>query len=237
VVCVLLKGYVKIELNGKQGRPLILKIAGRGAILGYRINSKHTYYSFSATAASDVQYCYIPNESFNVILQKCPDLKLQIINQLLDDLEIAEKKAIYLAHKTVREKIAEALLLLAEAYQYEIKRQSFKINLCRQDIADLAGTTKEQVSKTLKEFEKEKLIKCSAKKFSYINIQLLKEVVGNTYAPLHIIKGLFFKKIRNRIYLNIYRFANEFQSFIASSFMSETYCCSKTFYYGKRSAT
>lgn len=182
-VCFIKKGYVKIELNGKQGRPLILKIAGRGAILGYRINSKHTYYSFSATAASDVQYCYIPNESFNVILQKCTDLKLQIINQLLDDLEIAEKKAIYLAHKTVREKIAEALLLLAEAYQYEIKRQSFKINLCRQDIADLAGTTKEQVSKTLKEFEKEKLIKCSAKKFSYINIQLLKEVVGNTYAP------------------------------------------------------
>lgn len=48
-------------------------------------------------------------------------------------------------------------------------------------------------------------------------------------STLHIIKGLFFKKIRNRIYLNIYRFANEFQSFIASSFMSETYCCSKTF--------
>jgi len=177
-ICFIKKGYLKIELNGKQGRPLILRIAGRGAIFGYRLNSKHTCYSFSATAATDVQYCYIPNESFNVILQKSPDLKLQILNQILDDLEITEKKAIYLAHKTVREKIAEALLLIADAYHYEVRKQSFKINLCRQDIADLAGTTKEQVSKILKDFEKDKLIKCSAKKFNYINMQLLKAVIS-----------------------------------------------------------
>lgn len=170
------KGFLKVELNGKQGRPLILRIAGKGTVFGHRTNSSHASHSCSATAVTDVSYCYIPYNLFNDIVSKSPILKQQIINEFLDELVLIEKKAINLAHKSVREKIAESLLLLAEAYDYEDKKQSFKISFCRQDIADLAGTTKEQVSKVLKEFEKEGLIKCAAKKFNYINISYLRNI-------------------------------------------------------------
>lgn len=177
-VCFIKKGFLKVELNGKQGRPLILKIAGQGTVFGHRANMKHPYYSCSATAVSEVQYCYLPYDLFNEIVGKSPALRQQIINQFLDELELVEKKAIYLAHKSVREKVAEALLLLADAYQYEEKKQSFRISFCRQDIADLVGTTKEQVSKILKDFEKEGLIKCAAKKFNFLNTAILKTVTG-----------------------------------------------------------
>ena len=76
---------------------------------------------------SEVEYCYIAYDLFDDITAKSPVLRQQIINQFLDELELVEKKAIHLAHKTVREKIAEALLQLAEAYQYEEKKQSFRI--------------------------------------------------------------------------------------------------------------
>ena len=175
-VCFIKKGFLKIELNGKQGRPLILQIAGRGAVFGHRANTSHACHTSSATAVSEVQYCYVPYDLFNDIALNSPALQQQIINQFLDELQLVEKKAVNLAHKTVREKIAEALLQLAEAYQYEEKKQSFRISLCRQDIADLAGTTKEQVSKVLKDFEKEGLIKCAAKKFSYLNTARLRGI-------------------------------------------------------------
>ncbi|MCC6289607.1 MAG: Crp/Fnr family transcriptional regulator [Chitinophagaceae bacterium] len=178
-VCFIKKGFLKVELNGKQGRPLILRIAGRGTVFGHRASVRHSVHTCSATAVSEVQYCYVPNELFGEIADKSPVLKLQIINQFLDELELVEKKAINLAHKTVREKVAEALLLLAEAYQYEERKQSFRISFCRQDIADLAGTTKEQVSKILKDFEKEGLIKCAAKKFSYLNTARLRSISNN----------------------------------------------------------
>lgn len=170
------KGFVKVELNGKHGKPLILRIAGKGSIFGHRINSQHNCHSYSVTAISEVYYCYIPYNLFNEVVSKSHILHNQIINQYLNELELIEKKALNLAHKTVREKIAEALLLLCETYQYEEKKQSFKINLCRQDIADLAGTTKEQVSKILKSFEKEGLIKCTAKKFNYLDIIRLQSI-------------------------------------------------------------
>jgi len=179
-VCFIKKGFLKVELNGKQGRPLILRIACKGAIFGHRINAQRNCHAYSATAISEVQYCYIPHNLFNDILKKSHILHNQIINQFLAELELAEKKAVNLAHKSVREKIAEALLLLSDVYQYEEKKQSFKIALCRQDIADLSGTTKEQVSKVLKSFEKEGLVKCSAKKFNYLNTSLLK-VTSNNY--------------------------------------------------------
>ncbi|MBX3242162.1 MAG: Crp/Fnr family transcriptional regulator [Chitinophagaceae bacterium] len=177
------KGFLKVELNGKQGRPLILRIAGRGAVFGHRANARHACHTCSATAVSDVLYCYVPYDLFDEIVDKSPILSQQINNYILDELELVEKKAINLAHKTVREKIAEALLLLAEAYQYEEKKQSFRISFCRQDIADLAGTTKEQVSKILKDFEKEGLIKCAAKKFSYLHTAMLRNISNHHSLP------------------------------------------------------
>jgi len=182
-VCFIKKGFLKIELNGKQGRPLILRIAGKGAVFGHRANTGHSCHTCSATAVSEVQYCYVPYDLFGEITDKSPVLRQQIINQFLDELELVEKKAVNLAHKTVREKVAEAILLLAEAYQYEEKKQSFRISFCRQDIADLAGTTKEQVSKILKDFEKEGLIKCAAKKFSYLHTAMLRNISNQQLLP------------------------------------------------------
>jgi CRP-like cAMP-binding protein len=172
------KGFLKVELNGKQGRPLILQIAGRGTLFGHRANSMHPYHPCSVTAASDTLYCYIPSLLFDGIVEKSPLLKKQIINQFLNEIELAEKKSVILAHKTVREKVAEALLLFARLYDYEKKHQSFSIHFCRQDIADLTGTTKEQVSKTLNDFEKEKLVKCSAKKFLYLDTNSLRGIAN-----------------------------------------------------------
>lgn len=178
------KGFLKIELNGKVGRPLILSFVGKGTILGHRTNLAHAIHPSSATAASEVHYCYIPGHIFSEILCNSSILKQQILNQLLVDLKLTEKKALNLAHKSVREKIAEALLQIALVYGYEEKKQSFQINFCRQDIADLAGTTKEQVSKVLKELESEKLVKFTAKKFNYINIDALSAIsLGNLSSP------------------------------------------------------
>jgi len=170
------KGLLKLELNGKTGRPLILRIATKGAVFGHRINTAHLFYPYSATAASEVEYCFIPYNQFQEIMGKSTSLRRQLVNQFLDELELAEKRALFLAHKTVRQKVAEALLILAEAYEYTDKRQGFQISMGRQDIADLAGTTKEQVSKVLNDFEKEGSLCFNAKNFSYLNIVRLQEI-------------------------------------------------------------
>lgn len=170
------KGFLKVELNGKTGRSLILRIAGKGSVFGHRINPDHMFYPYTVKAVSDVEYCFVSYNQFKEISGKNILLRQQLVNLFLEELEMAEKRALYLAHKTVRQKVGEALLILAESYEYKEGSPSFKIAMGRQDIADLAGTTKEQVSKILKEFEKEGHIRFTAKKFSYLNIPMLKNI-------------------------------------------------------------
>lgn len=172
------KGFVKIELNGKEGRPLILSIAGKGTILGHRSLAKQTVHHCSVKALSKVTYCVIPHDIFAEISDKNTHLKQLIFDACLTELLLAEKKALSLAHKTVREKVAEALVNLANLYQYEEKKLSFRVDFYRQDIADLAGTTKEQVSKTLKDFEAKGYIKCTGKRFNYLHINSLRTISG-----------------------------------------------------------
>lgn len=177
-VYLIKSGYIKIELNGKLGRPLILQFIGKGSILGHVINDTHTTHTYSATAVSEVQYCYIPNPSFKKILEKSTTLKQAITNQIFDEIKMTQDKALKLAHKSVKEKVADALLMLADVYEYEKNKYTFKIGFCRQDIADLVGTTKEQVSSVLKEFEKLNIIKFTAKKFNFLNIESLRQIAS-----------------------------------------------------------
>jgi len=50
------------------------------------------------------------------------------------------------------------------------------VHLDRQDIADLAGTTKEQVSVALSELREAKLISFKAKHFKFLDLEGLKKM-------------------------------------------------------------
>ncbi|HEY3390992.1 MAG TPA: helix-turn-helix domain-containing protein, partial [Prolixibacteraceae bacterium] len=63
----------------------------------------------------------------------------------------------YLAQMNVREKIAEVLLLLKETFGITLDSY-LNMNLSRQEIADIAGTSVNRVTTQLNNFEDENLI-------------------------------------------------------------------------------
>jgi DNA-binding transcriptional regulator YhcF (GntR family) len=50
------------------------------------------------------------------------------------------------------------------------------VHIDRQEMAELAGTTKEQVSRILADFEKEQLIRFRAKHFKFISVDKLRQL-------------------------------------------------------------
>lgn len=172
------RGFLRIEIKDPNGRPLVLQFAGKGTIFGHVANKDNPYHPRTVTAVTEVQYCFIPLKDFKKIAKKNPALNQHIYSQVLHELKLTERKAFTLAYKSVREKVAEALVLISEFYEYKEKKQSFRISFSREDIADLVGTTKEQISKVLKDFEEEKLIRCTAKKFTFLDLEKLEEISG-----------------------------------------------------------
>lgn len=172
------KGVLKTVLTGRNNKPYLFRISGTGSVFGYRMDTEQSRHPGTVTALSDVIYCYVPNRVFDNITQSNLLLRRQIRNLFLVELNQLRQSAISLAHKKVREKIAEALLMLVAIYLKEENSTVFSIDLSRQDIADLTGTTKEQVSKTLKDFEREGLLNCNGRKFNFINQLKLQFIAG-----------------------------------------------------------
>ena len=98
-----------------------------------------------------------------------------------EELMKSEERIKNIAQMTVEEKIADSLLLIYNSYGLHEKDdlKKYDILLSRQEIAELAGTTYEQVIRTLTEFKRNKLIETSGKKITIRNYNRLNSLVSN----------------------------------------------------------
>lgn len=80
---------------------------------------------------------------------------------------------ISLAHKQVNGRIADILLYLSKNV-YEDKL--FTLTLSRQELAEFAGCSKENVIHTLRNFDTDGIIKVSGKNIEIINFERLQKV-------------------------------------------------------------
>lgn len=171
-------GVVKAQLAGSGGRPLILWLGSAGILFGHRQDEALTVNPYSVVAVEDTGVCFVPAADYKMLNETYPDFHRQILHVYLKELQQSEKRSLLLAQKNVRQKVADALLHVAQAYQYVRSTNGVRVQLERQDMADLAGTTKEQVSKVLFELKEEGVIRFRAKHFEYMNTDALQALAG-----------------------------------------------------------
>jgi CRP/FNR family transcriptional regulator len=130
-------------------------------------------YSASAIALEDSGVCFIPKELFMGVLQKDGALSMEIMKLLSDDLRKAEISITHLAQKSVRERLAEALLFIKETYGFEADNSTLNLKLSREELANLVGTATETVIRLLSEFKSDSIISLEGKKIKIISIDKL----------------------------------------------------------------
>ena len=168
---------MKQELNGRKGRPFILKLANHGQPMGHRSVMSGEPQPFTATAVEDSRVCFIELDFFRNLVRKSEGVRNELDRTYLKEINMAESRLLNVAHQSVREKIASVLLHLAEIYHYQESGSGIKVQIDRQEMADMAGTTKEQVSKILAQFTREKVIRFRAKHFKYLDVERLRKIV------------------------------------------------------------
>ncbi len=169
-------GIVKLELQGRHHRNFILRLAGQGYALGYRNINGSKRQPYSAVAVEDCRVCYIDIDHFRAITGPSKEIMLELLNNCQAETENAEQRLLQMAHLSVREKVAGVLLHLAEIYRYNPEGNGIRVHLDRQEMADLAGTTKEQVSKILADFTLENVIRFRAKHFKTMDVERLRDI-------------------------------------------------------------
>lgn len=178
---IVTKGKVKVSKFGFEGREQIMRFAKEGDILGYRAMVSEEQYSCSALAVTETQLCFVSRKFINQAVRNNPDLGFNFMKLFARDLKIAEEKSLQLAQKTVRERVAESILILAEVYGLEKDNSTLKIILKRDEIASIAGTVRETATRFLSEFCDDNIIIMDGKKIKILDINRLSKKANSSF--------------------------------------------------------
>ncbi len=166
-------GKVKIYQITETGKEQIVRMVRPGDVIGYRALITGEKYSCTAEVIEDSNICFIPKSVFFQMTEENASISKKLLRLLSIDLKRAENKITTLVDKPVRGRLAEALLFLKETYGFENDAATINIILTREEIANLAGTTKETAIRLLSELKDEKVLEFSGKKIKIKNLPSL----------------------------------------------------------------
>jgi CRP/FNR family transcriptional regulator len=160
--CYWLKeGVLKVCVSSNQGTERILAILGPGSIVGEIAMIDGLPRSASVQALRDSSLTFVARSTFLACLRESPELYAHLVDTLVARLRHADEEVAAASFLSLKARIARALLQFANHLGEPVATMDQVIvrNRIRQeDLAALAGVARENVSRTLSEWKKRKLI-------------------------------------------------------------------------------
>ncbi|WP_045688904.1 Crp/Fnr family transcriptional regulator [Hymenobacter sp. AT01-02] len=169
------QGKVKISKVSTDGKEQIVRLAKEGDVLGYHALMTGSNATTVATALTDCVVCLVPRADFFSLIEQNSQFSHSLMRLLAKSLGEAEEKVLHTAYKPVRERLAEALLLLHELFQPPANTP-FSIPISREDLAALAGTAKETTSRLLSEFREDGLVLTQGSRITVVDTARLAHI-------------------------------------------------------------
>jgi CRP/FNR family transcriptional regulator, cyclic AMP receptor protein len=170
------RGKVKVFSTGINGKEQIVRFASDGHILGHRGIGADVY-PISAATMEDSCLCFIDNDTLNEMFFANPKFSIELMMYYSRELRKLENRVKYIAQMNIREKTAETLLLLLEIFGLD-EHNEINVSFTRDEIACTAGSTRQQVTMQLSEFEKDGIIEKHGKRIALNKIEGLRRLIN-----------------------------------------------------------
>lgn len=170
----LLQGQVKTYKRFKDGRELSSTLYHDGDFFGFEsICNGELYADNSATLISS-EIIQIQKSDFMEYLFNHQSVSKLFISLLSGSIRDKGKQMLQLAYSSVRKRVADALLQVAD--KFGNGDDSCTIKISRDDLAALVGTASETVSRMLADFKEEKLIEKTGNAINILSKEKLRNV-------------------------------------------------------------
>ena len=176
---IVIKGILKIYKTGFDGKEQIIRFAKDGDLIGFRSTISDELACTTAKVVNDAVLCYLPGEILTQLIKVNPEFAMSLMKLTCRELGESNKFLTDIAQKTVRERLAEVLLLLMDTFDLD-EDSTLQISLTREELANMVGTATESVIRLLSEFKSDKLIELNGRKIKLLNIPKLIKI-GNVY--------------------------------------------------------
>ena len=150
------KGTVKSAKRNELGKELITTIYTKGDFFGYIQLMDGSVYKERTVALEETELVLIPKSEFNTLI-KNQDVATKFMTLLATTITGKEDQLINIAYNSLREKVATALLLMYKKV-FKGDEKNVYLNFSRENMASLAGTATESLTRTLSDFKQEKII-------------------------------------------------------------------------------
>ncbi|TDS16290.1 response regulator [Sphingobacterium paludis] len=175
-VYYLLKGKVRSFLFYQDGRELSTDIHIHDTFFGYEAVLLNEKYSDNAATLEDSEIALIPKERFFELMYNKPSIASKFIKLLSGNIREKEEQMLGFAYDTVRKRVANALVNVAEKTTSSPAQDEVLIRISRDDLAALAGTANETISRMLADFKEERLITKEGNAIRIFSIAKLRNV-------------------------------------------------------------
>ena len=173
----IVKGEEKISRESDDGREVILSLLQDADVFGEMSLLDGLPRSANVTAMEDTELYMIKREDFLELLNNHPDVSIALLEEITHRLREAGLRIKSLSLNDAEGKVAMVLLQIAEE-KGKIKNGIVEIEKLpfQHDLANMAGTSRETISRTLHSFAKKGLVELEGSKLRIINYEQFKEI-------------------------------------------------------------
>jgi CRP-like cAMP-binding protein len=169
---VVIAGQVKVVLIGEDGREVILSVLGEGDFFGEMSLIDDQPRSAHVIAMDDARLLVLRREDFQRTLEEAPRIALGLLRALSGRLRRADDKIGALVLLDVLGRVARVLLELGDAERDGLITQ----RLTHHTIAQMIGSTRETVSRTMRDLAERGLIEVSRRGIRIVDRTALRVV-------------------------------------------------------------
>jgi CRP/FNR family transcriptional regulator, cyclic AMP receptor protein len=167
---IIIKGKVKVTSISGLGKEVILSILSDGDFFGDMSLLDGKPRSASVIALDDSDIRLIRRSDFLKLLEKHPRIPLKLLEELTSRLRKADERIESLALLDVTGRVAGILLQLANERGVTTPHGIFiKSRPTHQELANMVGTTRETVTRVLKQLEQKQYIEMTGKDVTILN--------------------------------------------------------------------
>lgn len=175
-------GFIKLGYIDEQGNEIIKEVIQKGEVFGQLTLEKgNAQDEFARAYKGNVSLCAFTMEDFLHLLQRKPEMAIAFSFHLGNKLRKVENRLLNILNKDVKSRVVQLLLQLAADHHLIIDNTAvIEKFLTHDDIAKLIGSSRQTVTTTLNQLEKQKLITVSRKQISINDISSFKKIAEAT---------------------------------------------------------
>lgn len=168
-------GMLKVVKKDHRQMEHIIRLGKPGDVLGIDSVVTHNKYSNTVIAVDAVEACFVPQECFVKFLKSNPGFFVDTMKLLCLQLDCMENKMTDFVGKTMKERLADLLLMLKADYGVK-SDHTLNMTLSMDELASFLGTTKSSIYSMLNDLKRARVIEIQDNRIQVLSEKELENI-------------------------------------------------------------